>query len=165
MWWSLITDNFDNHFVLYCRDPPMPRSVGPGGPMAPTEPLSHRKLVDFIWVMHSVEVCLCRWWIMVKEEFYHQVIDLPQHDSILVFPPAEEMWLTFLGDWSSPFSGGATTSTLIRSGNLRRSNHNFGDDRYMCRQCLSKILKTISVSDTPSLLPAPSFQGWALPQV
>ena len=27
---------------------------------------------------------------------------------------------TILGDWSSPHSGGATTSTLIRSGGLRR---------------------------------------------
>ena len=30
------------------------------------------------------------------------------------------MHFTLLGDWSSPHSGGATTSTLIRSGGLRR---------------------------------------------
>ena len=81
---------------------------------------------------------------MPEEEFYHQVTDHPLHDSMLVFPSAKETWLTFLGDWSSPFSGGVTTSTLIRSGNLRRSNLKFGDIYMFVSYACFSILKTFS---------------------
>ena len=54
------------------------------------------------------------------------------------------MTFTFLGDWSSPFSGGATTSTLIRSGNLRRSNLKFGDIYMFVSYACFSILKTFS---------------------
>ena len=54
------------------------------------------------------------------------------------------MTFTFLGDWSSPFSGGATTSTLIRSGNLRRSNLDFGDIYMFVSYACFSILKTFS---------------------
>ena len=61
----------------------------------------------------------------------------------------KKIWLTFLGDWSSPFSGGATTSTLIRSGNLRRSSLNF---RNICLQCLFQYFEDNFSSQTFPLL-------------